>query len=78
MVQQSIFLNAVFSALQSIGQQTQLPKDKGYSLLWSPNIYSMVHGSTSPYWHLSSQREGVTQPTMKATVTRLYDARIRL
>ena len=77
-VRQSIFLNVVFSALRSIGRQTRLPKDKGYSLLWSPNIYSTVCGSTSRYWHLSSQRGGITQPTMKAIVTNLYDAEIRL
>ena len=76
MARQSIFPNAVFSALRSIGRHTQLPKDKGYSLLWSPNIYLMVCGSTSPYWHLSSQRGGISQPTMKAIVTRLYDAGI--
>lgn len=35
-------------------------------------------GSTSPYWHLSSQSGGITQPTMKATVTTFYDAGTRL
>ena len=44
-----MFRNVVFNALRSIGWQTWLPKDKGYNLLWSPNIYSTVHGSTSPY-----------------------------
>jgi len=68
----------MFSALRSIGRQTRLPMDKGYSLLWSPNIYSTVRGSTSLYWHLLSQSGEIAQPTMKTTVTTFYDARTRL
>jgi len=68
----------MFSALQLIGRQKWLPKDKGYHPIVVSQYILDSMGSTSPYWHLSYQRGGITQPSMRTIVTRFYNAGKRL
>jgi len=63
-VLQSIFPNAMFGVLRLTRRQTRLPMDQGLE----PNGVSQYirdgTGSTSPYWKLSIQRGGITQPLL--------------
>ena len=58
----SIFVNAVFTALRSVGRPTRFPKDKGFIPIGVSQYIPEGTGSTSPYWYSPLHRGGITQP----------------
>ena len=74
----SIFLNVVFTALRSVGRPTRLPMDKGFMPIGVSQYILDGTWEHKSVLALIVSQGGITQPSVRSTVTRLYDAGTRL